>query len=107
MHFPDYEEMDEPLLCFILLNGGPDHAVQPNVVYEPLADFFGLTKEDKIKARADGYAGRQWHNRVQWARQRLVNQGYLVGSLRNVWRLSAAGVKRASLVADKYAALKR
>lgn len=25
MTFPEYEEVEEPLLCFIYLNGGPDY----------------------------------------------------------------------------------
>ena len=107
MSFPDYREMDEPLLCFIYLNGGADYAVRPSSTYEPLAEFFGLTREDRIRPRPDGYPGAHWQNRVQWERQRLINQGFLDGSTRGVWRLSPDGINRASRLASPYGALRR
>ncbi|WP_425156069.1 winged helix-turn-helix domain-containing protein [Candidatus Binatus sp.] len=90
--------MDEPLLCFIYLNGGSGFAVRSRTVYEPLAELFGLTQADQKRSRPDGHAGVHWHNRVQWERQRLINKGLLDGSTRGVWRLSPAGIDRASLV---------
>lgn len=106
MDFPDYQEMDEPLLCFIYFHGGPDYAVRPRDTYEPLAEFFGLTQEDKRSPRPDGYSGVHWKNHAQWARQRLINHGFLDGSTRGIWRLLPAGVNLASRVAAGYAALR-
>ena len=51
--------------------------------------------------------GSQWHNRMQWARQRLINHGLLDGSERGFWRLTPEGLERAGRVANKYANLKQ
>ena len=107
MPFPNYEDMDEPLLCFILLNGGHDHKVATNSTYEPLADFFGLAREERVRQRYDGRGGSQWHNRIQWARQRLINHGLLDGSERGFWKLTPEGLERAKRVANRYASLKQ
>jgi restriction endonuclease Mrr len=103
MHFPDFQEMDEPLLCLMYFNGG---SVRPRDTYDPLAEFFGLTSKDRMRPRPDGYTGSHWKNRVQWARQRLINHGFLDGSTRGIWRLSPAGMNRASRVASGYASLR-
>jgi hypothetical protein len=106
MRFPDYQEMDEPLLCFIYLNGGSGYAIRPGFTYEPLAEFFGLTREDRRRPRSDGFPGVQWQNRLQWERQRLINQGFVDGSTPGIWRLSPAGVNRASRLVSRYRALR-
>ncbi|WP_425156200.1 winged helix-turn-helix domain-containing protein [Candidatus Binatus sp.] len=98
--------MDEPLLCFIYYNGGSNYSVRPSETYEPLAGFFMLSEEDKRRPRPDGYTGVHWKNYVQWARQRLINHGFLDGSTRGIWRLSPAGVNLASNVAARYTALR-
>ncbi len=95
MPFPECEEMDGPLLCFILLNGGSEHRVSAGSSYEPLANFFKLTENERIQRRPDGHPGLHWHNRVQWTRQRLVNHGYLDGSHHGVWKLTPEGVEHA------------
>jgi len=107
MSFPEYEDMEEPLLCFIYFNGGENFEVSPSDTYEPLADFFELTKEERIRPRPDGYSGSHWQNRVQWTRQRLINQGYLDGSTRGRWRLTDSGIQRASSISSKYISLKK
>ncbi|MGH7923527.1 MAG: winged helix-turn-helix domain-containing protein [Candidatus Binatus sp.] len=106
MHFPDYKEVDEPLLCLLYFHGGADYAVRPSETYEPLAQHFGVTQEDQKRPRPDGYSGSQWKNHVQWARQRLINHGLLDGSTRGIWRLSPAGINLASRVASAYKALR-
>jgi hypothetical protein len=65
MSLPEYEDMEEPLLCFILLNGGDQHDVRADLTYEPLADFFALTREERTQPRPDSHPGALWHNRVQ------------------------------------------
>jgi restriction endonuclease Mrr len=107
MPFPEYEDMDDSLLCFILLNGGDAHKVTANSTYEPLADFFGLTRDERVRQRRDGRGGSQWHNRVQWDRQRLINHGYLDGKERGFWKLTPEGFQRASSIVSKYTSLKQ
>ena len=107
MAMPEYEDMEEPLLCYIFFNGGKGYSVRPADTYDPLADFFGLSRDERIRPRPDGYSGSQWQNRVQWTRQRLINHGDLDGSIRGVWRLSPQGVQRATRVSSRYSALRR
>jgi hypothetical protein len=112
MAYPQYDEMDDPLLCFILLYGGDNHVVDAGFTYEPLADFFGLTATEQTAPRSDGGSGTQWQSRVQWARQRLINQGLIVDppkdrSERGHWTLSPEGVQRARLAVGQYRRLQR
>ncbi|NIA21045.1 MAG: hypothetical protein GWP05_03520 [Anaerolineaceae bacterium] len=102
MGFPEYKDVDDPLLCFILLNGGSDHAVSAGSTYEPLADFFGLDEQERTQPRPDRPPEPLWHNRLQWSRQRLINHGYLDGSQDGIWRLTLAGLRRAARVLDRY-----
>ena len=105
MGFPEYDDMEGPLLCYIYFNGGSSYSASPSETYKPLADFFGLSKEERNRPRPDGYSGTQWQNRVQWTRQRLINRDDLDGSIRNVWRLTPQGVRRARRIADRYESL--
>ncbi|MDX9755670.1 MAG: winged helix-turn-helix domain-containing protein [bacterium] len=102
MCFPEYKDMEEPFVCYIYLNGGKNHEIRPCDIYDPLADFFGLTMRDRNMPRPDGYSGTIWKNRVQWLRQRLVNHGYLDGSKKGIWRLTDRGVLLASSVVARY-----
>jgi len=106
MGYPEYEDMEEPLLCYIYFNGGTNYEVRPKETYDPLANFFGLSLSERKSPRPDGYGGSQWENRVQWTRQRLINNGELDGSTRGIWRLNNAGEFRASKISNRYKQLK-
>ena len=84
MEYPEYEEIAKALLAFIHANGG---SVNPKECYESLADHFKLSLTDRNMARKDGRAGRQWDNRVQWTRQRLVNRGSVDERQRGLWKI--------------------
>ena len=104
MPFPEYKELENPLLALIYLNGGEQYEIQAKDAYEPLADFFGLPEEDRQKTRdeifADGESGKAWNNRVQWARKSLNDYGYLDRSApRSVWKLSKTGIEAAREIA--------
>lgn len=102
MSFPDYEELADALLCFIFLNGGETHQVRSGETYNPLADFFDLPREERTRPRPDGYSGSQWQNRVQWTRQRLINDGDLERRGRGNWGLTPSGISRAQSIAHSY-----
>jgi restriction endonuclease Mrr len=104
--FPKHEEIVDPLLSFIFLNGGPKHEVPAADVYQPLAAFFGLTKTEQTQPRKDGHSGRQWDNQLQWARQRLINRGLAESGGHGIWRLTAAGVRRAIEISSNYPSFK-
>ena len=103
MPFPDYESLADALLCFIYLNGGSRYEVRADSTYEPLADHFSLSQEERTRPRPDGYPGRDWHNHVQWARRRLINNGLAEEKrIRGLWELSAQGALRARSSVNKY-----
>jgi hypothetical protein len=83
----------EPVLLAVLAELGGE--ARPNEVYPHItAKFPELTREDLEETLADGRMNK-WFNRVQWARQRLADEGAIDRSTRGVWRLSAAGWHRA------------
>lgn len=107
MPFPEYKELENPLLAFIYLNGGERYEIQAKDTYEPLADFFGLPEEDRQKTRdeifGDGKSEKAWSNRVQWARKSLNDYGYIDRSApRSVWKLSKTGIEAAKKLVDKF-----
>lgn len=63
--FPAYDDIHDPLLCFIYLNGGPRHIVNSHDTYDPLADYFGLPPAALEVLRKDK-KGPHWNNMVQW-----------------------------------------
>ena len=100
MAYPGHRELDDVLLCFVLLNGGCDRRVAAAAAYEPLADFFGLKHYERVAPRRGGHRGKEWHMRVQLARRRLVHVGPIIkpsreGADRGHWTLSPEGVCRA------------
>ncbi len=107
MPFPDYEKLADALLCFIYLYGGSNYQVCADSTYEPLADYFELGQRERSRPRPDGYSGLQWHNRVQWTRQRLINQGYVEGRDHGLWGLTAQGMSRARSIVSCFSSLKK
>lgn len=96
MAFPEYKELEEPLLCYIYRRGGANCQVRTEDAYEALADHFGLTDAERGVPRPGEPGEPQWNNMVRWARRKLKDAGYLdPGSPRGVWRLSSSGIARA------------
>lgn len=90
MPFPKYKEMDDTFLCYIYFHGSNNFSVRPSDMYEPLADFFKLTKQERMQRRHDGRSGTEWDNKVQWERQRLINHSKLDGNIDGIWRLTCS-----------------
>ncbi|HUU09133.1 MAG TPA: winged helix-turn-helix domain-containing protein [Phycisphaerae bacterium] len=106
MAFPEYIDLADALLSFVFLNGGEDKEVAASSTYEPLADFFALTDAQRTVQRPDGRAESFWHNRVQWARQRLINQGYMERRRHGWWGLTPAGELRAARIQARFGRLR-
>ncbi|MFA5903597.1 MAG: winged helix-turn-helix domain-containing protein [Desulfobacula sp.] len=107
MSFPEYKEIENPLLVYIYLNGGDSFQIKADDSYGPLADYFGLPEEDRMKTRdevfGDGKKEKAWNNRVQWARKSLNDYGYLDGTAgRGVWKLSESGITSAEKISSKF-----
>ena len=47
MSYPEYQDLEEPLLLFIYCNGGLNYQVRAIDTYVPLAEQFGLTEREK------------------------------------------------------------
>jgi len=102
MGYPKYEDLEKPLLCHIYKYGGRNFQVISESTYEPMANLFNLTHEERSRSRneihRDGRSEPEWNNMVQWARRKLKDQGYLAPSARGQWKLSQKGI----LAAQKF-----
>lgn len=91
--YPPAQELQEALLLHIYENGCE---VRANSTYRPLADSFGLSKQQRTQTRdeylSDGRDECYWNNKVQWARNDLRKAGHLAPSRRGWWRLSEEGI---------------
>lgn len=94
--FPEYKQIEEPLLCYMYRHGGPKFQVRTGDAYQAMADHFGLMEDERWAHRTGDDKEPQWNNMVRWARRKLKDAGYLDSdSPHGVWRLSAAGIARA------------
>jgi restriction system protein len=55
--------------------------------------FAQITPADLAETVGDGHS--KWHNRIQWVRQRLVDQGDMESGGWGVWRITEKGKQRA------------
>jgi MoxR-like ATPase len=67
--------------------------VEPKEAYDKLAAYFHLSKSLRtLQLATDGQ--NQWENRVQWARNNLVQTGILDNRERGVWQLKSRGTPK-------------
>lgn len=98
----DYEQLGDALLSLIYLRGGDEYEANASDTYEVLADYFGLSASERLREWPDGYSGLYWPNRVQWTRQKLINQGYMESRGRGKWGLTPKGVLRGAAITGHY-----
>lgn len=79
--------MELPLLRVILDSGG--ELRMKDAVRLVTTSFPNITSEDLERRVSSG--GRQWTNRVRWARQNLVSRGELDKSTRGIWKITEKG----------------
>ena len=108
----------ESLLMFLRLRGGEEAALDPALIYAPLADYYELSGQDRSLCATLYYVGTTkpgpaWHSEVKSAGKALKDDGYLVAetsSGNSIWRLTASGMERADFwlkrMTEKTAALK-
>jgi restriction system protein len=92
MPFVSQRDLEIPLLRLIERFGGE---AQPKQLYDPLAEQFQLTPDER-RERMESNGANKWENDVQWVRQRLVSAGQIDPSVRGIWRITEAGRKRIS-----------
>ena len=95
MAIPSEKYIEVPLLKEIEAAGGE---VRPSELYDKVARHFPqLTSADQ-KARHPRSGLLIWSNRVQWARQHLVNKGQIDASVRGIWKITERGRARLGVV---------
>jgi restriction endonuclease Mrr len=87
MPIPTQNVIAGPLLSVIHGAGG---SIKTNEAYDLVAAHFpDMTLEERQQELDNGT--NQFNNRVQWARQKLVDEGFIDGSVRGVWTLTTEG----------------
>lgn len=62
--------------------------ITPAVAYAMIAETLQLTPAQCELMRRDG-RGRQFHNMIQWARERLAKRGIIDRRYRGIWVLTS------------------
>ncbi len=87
---PQQKELDVPLLKAVVSLGGKAKAQD---VYDEVGKFFPqLTDADRTESLPSG--GSRWKNRIQWARQGLVDRGELTNGGWGIWAITDKGRER-------------
>jgi restriction system protein len=91
MAIPSERDIELPLLQEMQAAGGE---AKPSDLYDKVARHFSqLTLADQ-KAIHPKSGLPIWRNRVQWARQHLVNKGEIDASIRGIWKITEKGKAR-------------
>ncbi len=95
--FPKYRDIELPLLRELSRRGGSaeptDQDGHGRTVYASLADMFGLSKAQREERTDDGEGRVFWERMVRWARQKLLDKGFLASNQRGIWELTPEGRK--------------
>jgi restriction system protein len=87
---PKQKDIEIPLLEVLIEIGGQG---QPKEIYPLVTKRFpGIGVEDLAQTLPSG--GDRWTSRIQWVRQRLVQNGDMSGSTWGVWAITEKGRKR-------------
>jgi restriction endonuclease Mrr len=88
--FPRQDDIDDALLVFLFRRGGKDHALRASETYRPLADFFGLSADERMAPRPKNQ-GPVWNSWVMMAKHQLKERGYVFSAEYGRWQLTDAG----------------
>src|SRR4051794_29978605 len=91
-HFmmPRQQEIEVPLLAVLKKLGG---RAKPTEIYSALTKQFPqLTPTELAEQLKSG--GNKWTNRIQWVRQRLIEQGEMESPTYGVWGITPKGLER-------------
>jgi restriction system protein len=87
---PTQTEIEVPLLRAITKLGG---TATPKQIYPVVTDAFPTITPDEL-AETLQHGEKKWHNRIQWARQRLIDSGDMESGGRGLWRITDKGRAR-------------
>ena len=88
--FPKQKEIEIPLLEALVQLGGQ---ARPKEVYPLVTRRFPQLREEDLTATLQSGVSK-WTNRVQWARQTLVEKGEIDSPAHGIWRITAQGRRR-------------
>ena len=97
MSIPSEKDIEIPLLQEIEAAGG---GAKPSELYDKVAKHFPHLTLDDQQAKHPRTGIPIWRNRVQWARQHLVNKGEVDASVRGIWHIIEKGRARLTIIAD-------
>jgi restriction system protein len=87
---PQQKDIELPLLKALVALGGKAKAQD---VYDEVEKFFPqLTEADRAESLPSG--GTRWINRIQWARQSLLDRGELTSGGWGIWAITDRGRER-------------
>lgn len=90
MVLPKQKEIEIPLLKVLIEIGGQGKTKN---VYDLVTQKFPqLREEDILETLSSG--GNRWKNRIQWARQSLIQKGDMTSPSRGIWAITDKGRKR-------------
>ena len=98
---PNRRFIEEPLLKLLVsLGGSPRFSLVGRYLELKLAEEFGLSEVERDFAAPNYHSegNRKWRNHLQFVRDQLVKKSQLDNSVRDVWRVTPAGVKRIGLL---------
>lgn len=87
---PTHGQIELPLLEVLIALGGKS---KPKAVYPLITGKFPTLTPEDLEIRLK-HGERAWHNRIQWVRQRLIENGDMEGPERGVWAITEQGRKR-------------
>lgn len=90
MPFPASTELNMTLLR--LIGQSPDGRVLPKVAFACLAKYFKLTDDEYLEEYEGG--DNKWRVLVAYARQNLVDQGWVSREERGVWKITDEGRRK-------------
>jgi len=93
---PKYADAELPLLRELVRRGGAarprDLDALGRTVYASLADQFGLSAADRVETTGDSEGRPKWERMVRWARQKLLDRGFLTSGKHGFWQVSDDGL---------------
>lgn len=93
------EKRRNALLCLLYFNNGQ---LKSHETYDPLAQYFSLTTDERTQIMSDGTSRNYWENLVQNSRKDLVKSRLIDNSVRGLWKLTSDGLKEAEKIASQY-----
>jgi|CXWL01.1.fsa_nt_gi predicted restriction endonuclease len=85
--YPTNPKIEQAFIDLIFKEGGTEYQIYLSDVYDPLANYFKLTSQQKvatcIEVTGQGEDRSYWENLVRTAKARLIEKGVLISKLKS------------------------